>query len=382
MLRRKQPIVLRDDPETDEFASLTATRPATDRARFASLQSEAPAAASEEHQEPATPPAGAKERLSMLRGQLDENPISRGSPHTLEALRAKFHQTLDLPADEEEQPAPGFKWPLAVSPLRLLLIIVALGAGGAAAWLALSSRPAPIVEPVAAPPPPPPAPVMAQVLVAQSNITAGTRVTAEALVWQDWPVDAVRAEYITIETQPEAMSEMAGAIVRSTILAGEPIRSEMLAARTGGVMAALLEPGMRAAPVAISPRTSSGGFIAPGDSVDVVLTRTMADGRRVTDTILHNVLVLALDSSFASDGVAATEGEEASFKESVLALLSLGPLTAEAMMQANTMGDISLMVRPAGDTPQVENDAVRASNLSIRLSSPFWNSPDPAAAER
>jgi len=378
VLRRKQPIVLRDD-DTEETGFADTPRslrrgpmPVADDA------ANAPGAAFD-----TSPPSGANDRLNMLRDELDQNPISKGSPQSLEALRAKFRQTLDFPTEETERPdSPGLRLPTGMKPLRLAILLIALIAGGAAAWLATASQPAPVpvVEepvPVAAP-----APIMAKVLVAAADIGAGKRLTADALAWSDWPVDSVPAGFITAEAQPEAIADMTGAMVRTPLYAGEPIHPDKLATGGAGALAVLLEPGTRAVSVTVRARTSSGGFVSPNDRVDVVLTRQTNDGRRISDMILENVRVLSIGGSFAQDSAAKEAAESASFAEDTTAILGLGPRTAEVMLNAATLGELSLILRPLDDNTDAPNDAERAANLAIRLSSPFWNSVSPAGGSQ
>ena len=70
-----------------------------------------------------------------------------------------------------------------------------------------------------------------------------------------------------------AKSDYIGAVVREPILAGEPIVGrKIVRAGDSGYLAAYLEPGMRAMAIAVTVESAAGGFILPGDRVDVVLT--------------------------------------------------------------------------------------------------------------
>jgi pilus assembly protein CpaB len=101
----------------------------------------------------------------------------------------------------------------------------------------------------------------------------------------------------------ENLSDMAGAVVRDGFRSGEPIMSSRVAhAHDQGFLAAVLTPGMRAISISLSPTAEVAGFIFPGDRVDVILTHSFSrkdvtdlTERRVSETILQNVRVLALD---------------------------------------------------------------------------------------
>src|SRR5437899_3817249 len=100
---------------------------------------------------------------------------------------------------------------------RVLLLIVALAAGGAAAWLALGMRTAQtvIVQPGAQAP-------TQDVLVASANLVLGQALTKDNMRWQDWPESALNVAYIMRSARPDALEALAGSIVRSRIVAGEP----------------------------------------------------------------------------------------------------------------------------------------------------------------
>ena len=64
-----------------------------------------------------------------------------------------------------------------------------------------------------------------------------------------------------------------GAVARRRILANEPISPDQLIRRGDrSVGAAVVSPGMRAVSIGISASTGAGGFIAPGDYVDILLS--------------------------------------------------------------------------------------------------------------
>jgi pilus assembly protein CpaB len=256
---------------------------------------------------------------------------------------------------------------------RIVLGVVALMAGGLAAYMSVQAgqRPEPVVPEAAAVVAPP----MVQVLVAGETIAAGHRLTTASLGWQDWPQDAVRDDFIVQSASPEASTELSGLIARSDILPGEPIRQQKLANGGLSVLATMLSPGMRAVSVTIDAESASGGFVAPSDYVDVVLTRT-GPSMQVSDTILRDVRVLAIDTRLGdTTPVAATAEDDATgsaaFANRAIATLELDPKQAEVLINATTMGRLSLVLRASADSA-TGSGATSAANQSIRLSSPFW----------
>jgi pilus assembly protein CpaB len=229
---------------------------------------------------------------------------------------------------------------------RLVVLGIAVAAGGIAAFLAASNKQAP-------PPPPPPQAALetVDVLVAKSDLTRGQVIEAADIGWQTWPAAAANASFIKKSAQPNAMEQFTGAIVRVGMLSGDPIREPyVVMAKGSGFMAAALPPGMRAAAIDISPETSAGGFILPDDRVDVVLTRRDKSSERQTgvekyasDTILRNIRVLAIDQTIEDkSGVKTVLGKTAT--------LEVTEAQAETLNLAHQVGTISLTLRSIRDS--------------------------------
>ena len=143
-------------------------------------------------------------------------------------------------------------------------------------------------------------------LVAKADIGLGQTVTPNDMQWQSWPAATASNAFIRRNERPDATNQIAGSMVRSPFIAGEPIREAKLVKANGsGFMAAILPPGMRAVSTEISPETGAGGFILPNDRVDVILSKREKDTDRtqplptssVSQIILSNIRVLAIDQA-------------------------------------------------------------------------------------
>lgn len=259
----------------------------------------------------------------------------------------------------------------AVSAIGLALVVRAMGSS--------SNEPA---TPAAA------APVevrpMAKVLVAAKDLEPGKRLVEADLDWKDWPVDEVNPVFITDGSTPvpakpaaesatakatdavnrvaKAATELAttgaksdyiGSVVREPILAGEPIVSrKIVRAGDSGYLAAYLEPGMRAMAIAVTVESAAGGFILPGDRVDVVLTaETNRDGavegatksKFASGVVLQNIKVLAIDQ-------ATRVGDDAQAVVGATATLEVRPQDSVLLAQAKSEGELSLSLRSYADT--------------------------------
>lgn len=258
---------------------------------------------------------------------------------------------------------------------RILLVMIAIGAGGVAAFLATRGSQA-VIQPATEVKTEVVQEARTRILVAKQAIGVGQRLAPASVEWVDWPQGAVRAEYITLEAMPGAIADMTGAVVRVEFFPGEPIREQKLALAGQGFLAAVIDSGMRGVSVSVAAESASGGFIVPNDRVDVVLTRT-AGTSQIADTILHNVRVLAINARLAGGEPAeAADGDDPQagvFLDTAIATLELDPAEAEVIINATTMGRLALVLRPTADIAESSATERPASNEAIRMSSPFWS---------
>src|ERR1700676_2624004 len=243
---------------------------------------------------------------------------------------------------------------------RIVVLTIALSAGGVAAYLASRSDNQPLPsEPVAQL-------QTVEVLVAKSDIGLGQRVTPEDLQWQTWPATTASNTFIRRNERPDAPTQITGSIARAPFLAGEPIREPKLVKAVGsGFMAAILPTGMRAISTEISAETGAGGFILPNDRVDVILSKRDTNPDRTgpdlvnSEIILSNVRVLAIDQApKEKDGQNTVIGKTVT--------LELKPEQAETLARARQTGTLALALRSITDVNVVENStddqAPRRSN--------------------
>lgn len=248
-----------------------------------------------------------------------------------------------------------------MNPARLVVLIIALGAGGVAAWLASTSGPAPTAT----------APATEQlktvdVLVARADIPLGQKVGADQLQWQTWPAAAASSSFIRRTERPDAIKQLTTSIARTPFVAGEPIReTKLVKAEGSGFMAAILPAGMRAISIEISPETGAGGFILPNDRVDVILSRRKGgtddtQAGASSEIILGNIRVLAIDQApREKDGQNTVVGKTAT--------LELRPDQAEALARARQTGTLSLALRSLADATVSDDDARRSSVNVVRF---------------
>ncbi len=250
-----------------------------------------------------------------------------------------------------------------MKPARIIVLVIAIVAGGIAALLAGRSDS-----------PPAPAPVAqletTDVLVAGSDIGLGSGVSERDLRWQTWPAAAAGANFIRKSDRPDAIRDLAGSIARSPFSSGEPIReSKLIKSKGSGYMAAILPSGMRAISVDISPETGAGGFILPNDHVDVILSRRDRRAEKsagfevhTSEIILSNVRVLAIDQMVEEkNGQRVVVGKTAT--------LELAPGQAETLALSRSLGTLSLALRSLADSerdkPESTDQGERRSSVNV-----------------
>jgi len=229
---------------------------------------------------------------------------------------------------------------------KLVLLVVALLVATGTAFIARSmfaGAAAPQAEAVPAEPKGP------KVLVAQRALPVGTIITADAVSFQAWPKELVKDAYF-IDGEAD-MAKLLGTVVRFPLTAGQPVtQGSLVAPGDRGFLAAALGPGMRAVTIPVSAKTGVGGFVFPGDRVDLVLTQEVkgageGDGLQTAETILRNLRVLATDQ--------ATDSEVVDGKTVVhdfrTVTLEVTPRIAEKIAVAQEIGTLSLSLRSIAD---------------------------------
>ena len=127
-----------------------------------------------------------------------------------------------------------------------------------------------------------------------------------------------------------------------------------------GFLAAALSPGMRAITVPVNANTAVAGFVFPGDRVDLLMTHD-AGGLKATETILRNLRVLATDQSTSQN----TVDGRTSVRAFSTVTLEVTPKIAEKISVAQTVGTLSLSLRPIADSASDLERALASGNISI-----------------
>lgn len=235
-------------------------------------------------------------------------------------------------------------------------LVIAIGTALAARSM-FAGASAPVVEAA------PPVPQGPKVLVAQRGLPTGTIITADAIGFQQWPEELVQDAYF-LDGESD-IGQLLGTVVRHPITAGEPVtQGSLVSPGDRGFLAAALGPGMRAVTVPVSAKTGVGGFVFPGDRVDLVLTQTVksdGDALKTSETILRNLRVLATDQSTTQETVDGRTVVRA-FRT---VTLEVTPKIAEKVAVAQTIGTLSLSLRSIADNQSELENAIASGKVKI-----------------
>ena len=144
------------------------------------------------------------------------------------------------------------------------------------------------------------------------------------------------------------IAEVVDRVAVQPIVPGEILmRERFTESEDGSTLAAMVGEKMRAFTVRVDDVIGVGGFLLPGNRVDVLAARREANQRATADTILRDVKVLAVDQT------AATDKNEPVIVRAVT--LEVNPEQAEILVKAKEEGSIQLTLRnPLDDEVFVE----------------------------
>jgi pilus assembly protein CpaB len=260
------------------------------------------------------------------------------------------------------------------SALRLSIIAVlalATAAFGLIAYNMRASTQVPIAAAVVK------APVAAAAVgyfVAVRPLPKGTLLRDEDFTARQVSPDSVPAEAM-LDT-PDSKASLPGSLVRKFIDVGKPVTlQDILRPRDRGFLASVLAPDSRAISIKVNEESGVSGLIRPGDHVDVVLTQVLGKSdptsRAVSETVLRNVRVIAIDQELAEGGRAGdstASGKVVQTKLPQTVSLELTPEQVKKITVAKQLGMLSLAVRAAvEDSNGADSGVVSSCDVSPEL---------------
>ena len=191
------------------------------------------------------------------------------------------------------------------------------------------------------------------IVVAKQPLRFGTELSASMLEEVAWPSKAMPAGAFTKISDILAPGRR---VVLAAIERNEPVLAlKITGAGQRATLSALVKPGMKAVTIRVNDVEGVGGFVLPGDHVDVVLTRQIDKGQASSEVVLQDTRVLAVDQS------ADERANKAAVAKSVT--LEVGIVQAQKLWLASSVGSLSLLLRKAGETADVKTRKVTLKDL-------------------
>lgn len=214
-----------------------------------------------------------------------------------------------------------------------------------------------------------PGPVVHRVMVAKRDMSAGSSIAVpQDADWAQVSDDIAQKEGVVRDDRTHA-EEINGAILRRAVHAGDPLEEAMITRPGGGgLMSAVLEPGMRAVSISVTATSGNAGFVLPGDYVDLILTREfnrqVGNGREsesrktvYSKTFVENVRVLAADQMLDNPDNKAVVAKTIT--------VEVTPEQAQMVAVAAELGKISVSLRSvsgAGKQAQPDEASAKPKN--------------------
>ena len=201
---------------------------------------------------------------------------------------------------------------------------------------------------------------LVQIAVARVPMEYGTQITAENIRMVSWPATSLPAG--AFQSLKGLYGQGEPRVALRPIEAGEPILPGKITGPGGrATISALLDPDMRAVAVRINDVAGVAGFVLPGDSVDVLVTRQpKLDGEngeadQITDILLQNIRVIAIDQSPSEKDTEPKVGKTVT--------LAVDQQGAQKLALAGQVGSLSLALRNAADQNNFASSTVGTRDL-------------------
>ena len=178
------------------------------------------------------------------------------------------------------------------------------------------------------------------IVVAAKPLRFGNELTSAQLREIAWP-DAALPDG-SFSKIADVLSE-GRRVALTAIEPNEPLlQSKITGPGQRATLSAMLRDGLKAVTVRVNDVDGVGGFVLPGDHVDIALTRQVDKNNASNEVVLQNVRVLAIDQ------LADERMEKPAVVKAVT--LEVDGVGAQKLSLAASVGSLSLMLRKAGET--------------------------------
>ncbi|MGL4397920.1 MAG: Flp pilus assembly protein CpaB, partial [Hyphomicrobium sp.] len=218
---------------------------------------------------------------------------------------------------------------------------------------------------------------LTNIVVTKENLNFGTALVRDKLKVVEWPATSVPEG--AFHSIAEVFAEQHSRVVLEAMRGNEPVlRGKITGPGQRATLSTMLGKGMKAVAIRVNDVIGVGGFVLPGDRVDILLTQTPAasaskkadkpgeEPQAYTDLLLRNVRVLAIDQS--SD----PKQEAPRLVRTVTVETSLAD--SQKVTLAATVGTLSLVLSESGaiadqaSQPRITVSDLAGDNGDIKVS--------------
>jgi pilus assembly protein CpaB len=191
------------------------------------------------------------------------------------------------------------------------------------------------------------------IVVAGKPLRFGDELVARSLREVSWPDEALPAGAFA---KIADLTSGGKRIVLIPIDANEAIlASKVTGAGQRATLSAMLQDEMKAVTIRVNDVEGVAGFVLPGDHVDVVVSRPGDQNVAMSDVVLQNARVLAVDQ------LADQRADKPSVVKAVT--LEVAATDGEKLALASLVGTLSLMLRKAGEVTDAMTRRISLTDL-------------------
>lgn len=204
---------------------------------------------------------------------------------------------------------------------------------------------------------------MVTVVVAKKALRYGTLLTRNNVREIEWPKDARPTG--AIRSIEELLNRKGKAVALSYMEVGEPVlKWKVTGPGQRASLSAMLHEGSKAVSIRVNAVRGVGGFVLPGDRVDILLTRQeekiigkRSISRSFTDVLLQNIRVLAVDQ------VSDDKKDKPTPAKTVTVEVNIRD--AQKLVLASSVGTLSLTLRRAGGMMTDNTHRITLADLTM-----------------
>lgn len=213
-----------------------------------------------------------------------------------------------------------------------------------------------------------PAQVMTEVVVAKTDLDAGSVVAPETMAVRSLPADLVPGGAL----RPDSFEAIAGMRLLQPMRSGEPLLPSMVEMAREGGFSARIRHGIRAMTIQVDEVNSVSGMLQPGDRIDLLFTvRPPAVAGQPVPDELTAPLMQDLPILATGNQVVPLDDQDPLGRRFTTITVEVDPQQAQRLIVAQRSGRLTATLRNPDDRAPVAAAALDVSTLlGLRRAAP------------